>query len=625
MTLMLYLIKMVLVSGILLTYYICFLRNRSFHGYNRFFLLGSGLLSLVIPLIRIPAGLFAPSGGSENPIRLLRISAGEWEEAVQIGSGRQPFTLDWQVIGISAYVLITLVLLLSFIRSVEYLRKLSRSHVFHQVGTIRCYETREPGTPFSFFHHIFWNGYFNTAQDDRNPVFLHEKYHVDHRHSSDRIFFQLLTCFCWFNPFFFLMQKEIRVLHEFLADEYASQSVDRFAYAEKLLMPATTLPITQLPNSFFSNQLKRRIAMIMKKNQPSQNYISRLLILPLLFLVFIAFGFHFHPQVFSSGHKPGKMLTVVIDPGHGGSFSGATVNGVEEKDLNLSIARAIQRLAPAYGVQVVMTREGDASPGHISDLHEDLVYRTTVPAASHADLFISIHINSSDSGHSASGFEIYIPPHSNKIYDASVVLGSAVSGSLGQDFSIAHTLKEREERIYVLNHATVPAILVCCGYMNNPDEFRQIIRPDYQEKIARDILQGIAHYQQQDVSAAATDQSKTTVDVPSNQPTDTGIRKKVEVEAEYPGGRNGWNDYLLKNLVYPKQAIDQQVQGQVLVEFVVDSVGNVRDVHCVSGPVPLQKTSIDIVSNSGRWTPAMDQGKAVSSWKMQPMVYHLQK
>jgi protein TonB len=101
--------------------------------------------------------------------------------------------------------------------------------------------------------------------------------------------------------------------------------------------------------------------------------------------------------------------------------------------------------------------------------------------------------------------------------------------------------------------------------------------------------------------------------------------RKVEIEAEFPGGNPAWREYLIKKVVYPKAAVTKEIQGEVLVEFVVSTNGKVSDVRATSGPEQLRAEAIRAIKESGRWTPAVDKGKKVASYKIQPIDFKLQE
>lgn len=99
---------------------------------------------------------------------------------------------------------------------------------------------------------------------------------------------------------------------------------------------------------------------------------------------------------------------------------------------------------------------------------------------------------------------------------------------------------------------------------------------------------------------------------------------KVEIESEYPGGAAAWMRYLNRNLRYPQEAIDNEVQGVVVVQFIVDKEGMVSNVEAISGPKELRDEAARVIKKSGKWTPAVQNGRQVKSYKKQPIVFRLE-
>ena len=100
---------------------------------------------------------------------------------------------------------------------------------------------------------------------------------------------------------------------------------------------------------------------------------------------------------------------------------------------------------------------------------------------------------------------------------------------------------------------------------------------------------------------------------------------KVEIESQYPGGPAAWLRYLNKNFHYPDEAINNEIQGTVIVQFIVDKDGNVSDVQAISGPEGggLRQEAIRVIKQSGRWIPAIQNGRNVKSYKKQPVQFKL--
>jgi len=102
------------------------------------------------------------------------------------------------------------------------------------------------------------------------------------------------------------------------------------------------------------------------------------------------------------------------------------------------------------------------------------------------------------------------------------------------------------------------------------------------------------------------------------------VFKKVEIESSFPGGASAWAKYLGNNLHYPKDAIKKDIQGTVVVQFIVNKEGKVENVRVVrSLEYSLDKEAARIIRESPDWTPAVQDGRTVKSYKLQPIVFKL--
>lgn len=124
-----------------------------------------------------------------------------------------------------------------------------------------------------------------------------------------------------------------------------------------------------------------------------------------------------------------------------------------------------------------------------------------------------------------------------------------------------------------------------------------------------------------------SDAGKGVVEAPKKEEEDMDkIFTKVEIESDYPGGPAAWLRYMNKNLRYPDEALNNGIQGTVMVQFVVDKDGNVSDVQAISGPTEggLREEAVRVIKKSGKWTPAVQNGQHVKSYKRQPVGFKTQ-
>ena len=99
----------------------------------------------------------------------------------------------------------------------------------------------------------------------------------------------------------------------------------------------------------------------------------------------------------------------------------------------------------------------------------------------------------------------------------------------------------------------------------------------------------------------------------------------IEEEAEYPGGTAAWHRFLNKNLIFPTDSNGIGIQGTVMVEFIIDTAGNVTDVKAVSGTEPLTTEAVRVIKKSRKWTPGRlySNGRHIKSYKKQPVIFRM--
>ena len=134
------------------------------------------------------------------------------------------------------------------------------------------------------------------------------------------------------------------------------------------------------------------------------------------------------------------------------------------------------------------------------------------------------------------------------------------------------------------------------------------------------LLCAIALFGSVYICSAQTDSTKKRTYIVSQ--TDTTYIKP-EVESSFPDGIPGWQNFLNRNLRYPSYAVKQEIQGTVVLQFVVCTDGSVCDLEAISGPEELRESAIAALKKTPRWIPATQNGQNVRSYKKQPIVYRL--
>lgn len=117
---------------------------------------------------------------------------------------------------------------------------------------------------------------------------------------------------------------------------------------------------------------------------------------------------------------------------------------------------------------------------------------------------------------------------------------------------------------------------------------------------------------------------KGIIAAPPRPDDDNTIHINVSIESTYPGGLNAWKRFLNKTFTYPSEAQSNEIQGTVVVRFVVDKTGNVSNIQAIVGPEELRGEAVRVIGKSGKWKPAIQNGHQVNSYKTQPIVFQLQ-
>jgi TonB-dependent SusC/RagA subfamily outer membrane receptor len=277
-----YLLKVILCSGILFSYYHLVLRNKAFHQWNRFYLLGAVVVSLTVPLIK-----FTVEQTPDTAPFLFTTTQSADVFVLHIQKSSPSITAEqWIMI---AYAVVSLGILMLLLRSLITIHKIIKQHQVHIIDNIRFVDTEVKGTPFSFLQYIFWNHAINLNTETGKQIFQHELVHVRERHTLDKLFLQIVLCLFWCNPFFWLVRRELTMIHEFIADKKAVKEYGTKAFAAMILQTVYPQHYNALTNSFFQSSIKRRIAMITKINNPRWSYIRRILALPLLTVTMLFF------------------------------------------------------------------------------------------------------------------------------------------------------------------------------------------------------------------------------------------------------------------------------------------------------------------------------------------------
>ena len=219
---------------------------------------------------------------------------------------------------------------------------------------------------------------------------------------------------------------------------------------------------------------------------------------------------------------PGPLdgLVVLVDAGHGGYDGGARCrdSGVWEKEVNLAVAREVEKALVSRGARVVMTRTEDTDlctedrPANLTKKRQDMQNRIALAKGNGVGMVLSIHMNEYRV-RSESGPQVF--------YRAGSDSGRLLAGCI-QEALITHLQPQKQRAAmagdYFILQLEAPSVLVECGFISNPAEEKLLLDAAYQAKIAQAVASGVEEYVQltgQSLSSSSSDSSSSDSSVVS--------------------------------------------------------------------------------------------------------------
>lgn len=272
-----YILQVILFQVLFLAVYDFFLCKETFFTKNRWYLLGTTMVSFLIPLIKIPN--FQKAVSQEFIVILPEIVLSP-EKTIQ--RTFQETTIDTSLnyiailfwIGVAFFSIVFLVKLFRIFSLIENHEKIKNSNftlIFIPNQT----------NAFSFFNYIFLGKEIPKIQQEK--IIQHENIHNQQKHSIDLLLFEFLKIVMWFNPMIYLYQKRISLVHEYISDEFVVKLESKETYINNLLSC-----LFQVENISFINQfhkpsyLKKRILMMTKNQSQKMNQLKYLVLIPVL-------------------------------------------------------------------------------------------------------------------------------------------------------------------------------------------------------------------------------------------------------------------------------------------------------------------------------------------------------
>ncbi len=221
--------------------------------------------------------------------------------------------------------------------------------------------------------------------------------------------------------------------------------------------------------------------------------------------LFVAAGLLFgavltiNPILKTIGLVPEKNdYCVVVDAGHGMPDGGAVgIGGTIEQKINLEVSKKVEEVLMGKGIRVIMTRNDENSLSDEKDgktlremKKEDMNKRLNIIKESDADLFVSIHMNQFPE-EKVNGLRLFFDRNHPETKELAQMMQERMSGVTGAKM---YAVKTADQNLFLMKNPPVPAVLVECGFISNPEEEKKLNDEDYQSRLAWAIAEAVEIY-----------------------------------------------------------------------------------------------------------------------------------
>lgn len=650
LTIAYYFLQVILCSAIMMGYYWLVLRNKRFHQYNRFYLLAVALLAWIVPLIKIRWGHANTDPGM---VRFLSVVADN-NTYIEEKISHKGFAWSNDVLASGLYILVSAALLFAMVYALIRIYRLLRTHSCKTVGEVYLIITQAKGTPFSFFRYIFWNEEIDIRSESGKQILQHELTHVQQKHSVDKVLIQFMLVFGWFNPFFWLLKKEMEMIHEFIADKKAVKSGDTASLAQMLLTAAYPSQNFSLTHPFFFSPIKRRLHMLTNNTNPRFSYVRRLVVLPLLALVVVLFAFR--------NKEKNKRITLSLATVMEQVANATAPSFQKENKISDSIQTAEAKKPDARDTMIII-----ADSVKVTGKNKMMVVLDNKDGKGTANIQIipskGITSTANDAIVLVDGKKIdndlldLIDP--SRIAAVNVLKGEKAIDQYGEDARngvILITTKKREVNkeeegekksgivIQNLNLENVgkPKVYPDTLIWLSDNKKKQIpadvlvivdgVKGADLNSIHPDEIASINVLKSESAKAIYGDAGKNGVIVVTtkkntfkpatsvrlvpheNAGNEIPVFSETQVPPSFPGGQNAWKQYLQRNLNLdlPVQKGGPPGKYIVVVEFIVDKEGNLSSVKAMNDPgYGTAAEAVRVIEKGPKWVPAMQNGNKV--------------
>ena len=277
-----YIIKSAMALALLYTCTMPLLEKETFHRLNRILILGCLIMSFAVPLVHF-------TGGTNPTVDMVR-QAVQLPEVLIDGDAKELSVWSWADIMTCIYIIgAVAIFTMTVVQTVRLTKQLRQcEHITDNRGNTIVL-TDCATSPFCLFHYIVMSR--DDYANNRNYILTHEQEHIRLGHCIDLVILQVATIIQWFNPFVWLIGKNLKAIHEFEVDEAVlNKGIDATQYQQFLVIKAVGNRLQPFANNLNKESLKRRIIMMNQKKSNRWMMLKALFIIPVATLAVSVFA-----------------------------------------------------------------------------------------------------------------------------------------------------------------------------------------------------------------------------------------------------------------------------------------------------------------------------------------------
>lgn len=660
---MVYFLKINVAIALFYAFYRLFFYKDTFFAWRRTALLCFFAVSTAVPLLNIQHWIVQ----QEPMVAMADLYAAVVLPELTLTLTPQPET-DWRQLMadgiVVAYWLVAALLALRFLVQLAGIVRLARRCPTQKIDGTTVHLLPRAEGPFSFFRWIFVCPDAHTG-DELHEILTHERTHARQWHSIDVLTGELACIICWFNPFAWLMKREIRTNLEYMADEKVLETGhDSRTYQYHLLGLSHHKAAATIYNSFNVLPLKKRIIMMNKRRTRAIGRTKYLMFLPLAALLMIVSNIEavaratqkittevieavtpaetpdvqpqpenivplpqqeksdkvtYKGKIVDEAGNPLGDVKIIIDPKYQ-SMTTSTVNDKGEFRVETSSkADILFEYTGKDGKTLAwMCRTTELAKMDPDNMVIKLIpVKIIKPNVTDADVYEVVENMPEFPDGGMPGLMKYLSAnirYPEAAHKAGTQGRVTVQFVVGKDGSIGNVSILRgvdpaldAEAIRVISSmpkwkpGTQKGEPVNVRY-TVPVMFR--LTPEPVEKIDEMIVVG---YRNPDA------------------PVTGEVYEVADKMPEFPGGMTGLMQHLSKNIRYPAEAHTNNIQGRVVVSVIINTDGKATNAQIVQGVAPsLDAEALRVATTMPDWTPGTKDGKPVNVKYTFPVVFRLQ-